>query len=47
MKLLIAILEKVESPVVVIIYIWYYPSSIEHVEFCVNQRGPSRKAKYS
>ena len=22
-------------------------SSAEHEEFCVNQRGPSRKAKYS
>lgn len=28
------------------LYLLYFPSSIEHVKFCVNQRGPSRKAKY-
>lgn len=27
--------------------IFLYPSSMEHVKFRVNLRGPSRKAKYS
>ena len=25
---------------------FFFPSSMEHVKFCVNQRGPPRKAKY-
>ena len=29
------------------IFFIFFPSSIKHVEFCVNLRGPPRKAKYS